>query len=369
MKIVFLAFDKKFGFLLHFLDWIREFSSKTSEFEKLTVVTTKKERSPGLLDELRKLPVEVKFVEDVRDLDSLEVFSQCDVVHCHGNSHGLKILEVRRKFGFTYKIVLTLHSFKHGSRLRPIYTNVASMVCLNKVDALHFVSESSKTEFLSGNFVFSRNIRNFSFPLGVNLDRYRKSNLLADFPFKDELERTQRNIIYLAKFIPRKNHLWLVKNVGGVLREFDARLWLFGDDSHASEVKRHVESEGLGDFVKIPGRVDGEFIPSILAACQIAVCTAESETMGHTIMEPLCAGVPVVTFDVGIASSVIRNFSTGFIVKGRSEPLGFQESVRYLLKFEKERARMGEEAFRFGHDWLGWDKTVDNCLGLYRQLV
>ena len=90
--------------------------------------------------------------------------------------------------------------------------------------------------------------------------------------------------------------------------------------------------------------------------------------MGHNILEPMFAGIPIITFDVGIASSVIRDFTTGFIIKGEKESENFKRTVRFLLNNERVAKQIGEQAKSFAEEWLTWEITAENCLNLYEQM-
>lgn len=64
----------------------------------------------------------------------------------------------------------------------------------------------------------------------------------------------------------------------------------------------------------------------------LAICTSKSETFGHLIVEPILTGIPVVTFNVGTASYLIQDFTTGFVVKDKSQRENFRRMVKLLQR-------------------------------------
>jgi glycosyltransferase involved in cell wall biosynthesis len=331
-------------------------------------ITLNKEQYPGLHQELTKIPVNTITIHNNADLEKLNIFNDVSIVHCQGIRQALIMQRIKKKKKFKFKIIITMHAFRHGSWYRPFYTNFVSLLCLNKIDFIHFLSQSSKTEFLKWNFAYKRSNASTIFPLGCKKDSFTFNIPIEHLDFYPELISNDKNIVYLADYIPRKNHIWLIKTLKTLLREKNARLWLFGKGPLEKAIKTLIKDNNLESHVFLPGRVDGRYIPGILKRMRLAVCVSKSETMGHAIIEPMFAGVPVVTFDVGIASSIIRDFTTGFIIKDESESENFKKAIEFLLSNDKVAKEMGQRAKQFAEKWLSWDITVHNCLDLYRVL-
>jgi glycosyltransferase involved in cell wall biosynthesis len=367
-KIVFLGYDVNLGLTFYMVDWIETLNRLSNDRLKITVVTLNRSQYPGLLENLKKISVTSIFIDNNEDLEKLNIFQETDLVHCHGTRHALTVQKIRKRYNLSFKIIVTMHSFRHGYWYRPIFTNIVSTLCLNHVDMVHFVSQSSINEFLSCNFAFNRNSDTAVFPLGCRTDRFISSISIQHLNFYNKIAGTEKNIIYLADLIPRKNHIWLIKTLKDLLIEEDARLWLFGQSSQETRIKKFIKANNLDNYVYLPGRVDGKYIPAILKEMDVAICISKSETMGYNILEPMFAGIPVVTFDVGIASSVIRDFVTGFIIKDKSDSRNFKRAIKFILRNKNSAAQMGKNGKLFAEQWLSWEVTARNCLDLYLSM-
>lgn len=366
-----LGYDVNLGITLHFVDWVEALRNIWDDQLDIMVVTLNKEQNPGLLEKLKNISIPTVVIDKNEDLEKLNIWRESDIVHCHGVRQTLEILKIRNRHKLPFKIVVTMHAFRHGYWYRPFYTNIVSLLYLNRVDMLHFVSQTSKKEFLKFNLLYKKINASTVFPLGCASERFIANENIKHFDFYDKLISNDKNIVYLADLIPRKNHIWLINTLSDLLIQENAKLWLFGSGTHDEviKIKRLIKEKNLNDYVFLPGRVDGKYIPSILKKMRVAVCTSKSETMGHVIMEPMFAGVPVVTLDVGIASSIIRDFTTGFIIKGKSETENFKRAIRFLLKNDIVSKEIGQNAKLFAEKWLTWNITALNCLILYKSLT
>ena len=368
IRVIFLGYDENQGLTLHFADWIEALNKLALKSVELTVITLNKEQNPGLLQTLKKIPVTTIIIDRNKDLEKLDIFHKADIVHCHGIMQALMAQKIKKRKKLKFKIIITMHAFRHGSWYRPIYANVVSFLCLNKIDLVNFLSQSSKDEFLCWNFSYKKSNTSIVFPLGCKKERYASDISIEHLEFYEKLISNNKNIVYLADLIPRKRHMWLLKILKDLLIQEDARLWLFGWGDQMENIKKFIKNNYLNHYVYLPGRIDGKYIPSILKKMNIAICTSKSETMGHCIIEPMFAGLPVVTFDVGIASFAIRDYFTGFIIEDGSEDENFKRAIQFFFRNSNAAMEMGKNAKAFANKWLTWEVTAQNCINLYLSM-
>ncbi len=367
--VLFLGFDNKIGLTYHFVDWATTLAEFADGALRIVFVTLNKQQNEGLHDRLTHVrSIDVITIDRVEDLDTLDFLGDVDVVHCHGFKQAARMLKLRRTRKQSFKTAITMHAFRHGSWLRPFYANLVSLLYANRIDAVNFLSHTSKDEFMKYNLFYKKSNRSFVFPLGCNTDEFLRDEPLDSLPFYDDLCQGGKNIIYLAEFSRRKQHIWLLKTVKSVLIGEGAALWLFGGGPEREKVIRYVGDNGLTDHVKLPGRVDRRFIPTILRHMNVAVCASKSENSPHAIMEPMFAGVPVVTLNIGTASYLIRDFSNGFVVRNRAEPDNFRRAVEFLLQNKDAAAAMGKNNQQAANQWLTWQAASRNAVNMYQSM-
>jgi glycosyltransferase involved in cell wall biosynthesis len=355
------------GLTYHFVDYIIALDKNAGDKLKIIFVTLKNEQNPGLHKKLKEnQSVDVITINNADEFDKLECIKQADIVHCQGFRQVARALKIKKTNKLKFKIAVSMHAFRHGSWIRPFYANLVSLLYINRIDAINFLSHTSKNEFLKYNFLYRRPNRSFVFPLGCNQEEFLKDVPIENLPFYEELVECKKNIIYLAKFSRRKQHLWLLKTIKDILIKEEVKLWLFGGDAGEREkIIRYINENGLYLYVKMPGSVDRKFIPSILKRMNLAICTSKSETFGHVIAEPMFAGIPLVTFDTGAASYLIRDFSNGFVIRNKSERENFKKAVEFLLRNKEAAKSMGRRNKEIANQLLTWDATADNTLNMY----
>jgi glycosyltransferase involved in cell wall biosynthesis len=369
--LLFFGFDNEIGLTYHFVDWVNALGKASNGKLKIIFLTLKKEQNQGLHEKLKKIQsIDVVVMDKPDDLEGLEFLKDVNIVHCQGFRQAAQSLKIRKKNKFQFKIVMSLHSFRNSNWYKHIYANLVSFLYVNKIDVINFLSHSAKNEFLKHNIFYRPSNRSFVFPLGCNEDDFTREEPIEEMPFYDEMERARKNIIYLAGFSRGKQHLWLLKTIKDILIKEDAKLWLFGGDAGQREkTKRYVDENGLAQYVRMPGRVDRKYIPSILRRMNFAVCTSKSENSPHAIMEPMFSGIPVVTFDIGTASYLIRDFSNGFVIRGRTEKENFRKAVEFLLRNKEVSESMGRNNKEIAHRSLTWNTTADNCVNMYLGII
>jgi len=365
-KVLFLGFDNKLGLTCHFVDWIIALDKVVNNELRIIFVTLTKEQDIGLHQKLKNLQfTDVITVKTHDDLQKLEFIRKVDIIHCHGFKQVASVLKIKKRDRLRFRTVITMHAFRHGSWYRPFYTNLVSLLFINKVDVVHFLSHVSKDEFLKNNLFYTRSNRSFVFPLGCDKEEFLQDESIEYLEFYKELSESRKNIIYLAEFSPRKQHYWLINNIKDILIQEDAKLWLFGGGTGKEKVIKYVEENGLSKYIRLPGRVDRRFIPTLLKKMNLAVCTSKSETFGHVIMEPMFAGIPVITFNVGTASYLIRDFTNGFVVLNKLEHENLRNAVEFLLKNKDAAITMGRNSKLFANQWLTWEATSKNIVDMY----
>ena len=68
-----------------------------------------------------------------------------------------------------------------------------------------------------------------------------------------------------------------------------------------------------------------------------------SETFGHALIEPMCAGLAVITTPTGVAPDIIRNRENALIVPFRDSD-AMAKAVLELIDHPEMRIRLGDQA-------------------------
>jgi len=101
-------------------------------------------------------------------------------------------------------------------------------------------------------------------------------------------------------------------------------------------------------------------------ASDVVVLTSDNEGTPVSLIEAQAAGVPVVTTNVGGASSVVRDRESGFVV-AVDDDRAFAEAVRTLHDDTALATRFGNAGRDRSLARFGLDRLVADIAGLYRR--
>jgi alpha-1,3-rhamnosyl/mannosyltransferase len=118
---------------------------------------------------------------------------------------------------------------------------------------------------------------------------------------------------YPAITHPHKNHHFLCDLVAGPLRDADVQVVFAGGTGRAHEkLRARVVSDGLGDRIRLVGRLDDQDRDGLLAMSTALVFPSLYEGFGAPVIEAMAIGTPVIASDrtalpevVGDAGQVI----------------------------------------------------------------
>ena len=120
-------------------------------------------------------------------------------------------------------------------------------------------------------------------------------------------------------------------------------------------------SSSLPKNVKIVGWVPPEiFWPS----CDIALLTSDNEGLPTALIEAGLAGLPAIAENVGSVSEIVRDGSTGILVKGEAERIS---ALTKLLADEDLSSRMGISAQEYCESHFGVASFISAHLQVYNQ--
>jgi len=162
------------------------------------------------------------------------------------------------------------------------------------------------------------------------------------------------------------------KNLGMALRAFHlavrrhqipGQLVIVGGVPPDGELARRAVHLGLADRVRFPGRLPWDKLATLYHAASVLLHVALYEGFGLPILEAMCAGLPVVTSNLG----AMRELGEG--AARLVNPLDVQEiagALETVLVDDPLRRRM-VEAGRRKAAALSWENTVEKTMTVYRQ--
>ena len=163
----------------------------------------------------------------------------------------------------------------------------------------------------------------------------------------------------LGRLHPQKGQRDAIAALQGL---HDATIWLLlvGDGPDRS----HLEKLAKDMQVIIAGQRDD--IPQLLSITSIMLVPSTSEGLGLAAMEALAAGVPVIAYDVGGLSEMVKHGENGLLVPtGNIDEL--RKSIRYVLDNPSVYRKLSDTAQHKAQTY-SLDRHVTQLVTLYDKI-
>lgn len=184
--------------------------------------------------------------------------------------------------------------------------------------------------------------------------------------YEEERNSYPQGIVTLGSFLPKKNHMLLIRAFSKVADEVSDDLWIYGngklkEDYISLIIELNLQQRvHLCDFSKEPHK--------ILANAKLFVLSSDHEGMPNVLLEALACGVPTISTDCpcGGPRMIIKNRENGILVP-ISDVDALAEAMREVLLDENLQKSMSlnarKDAAQFKpdivyHEWLDFLKKL-----------
>jgi len=196
--------------------------------------------------------------------------------------------------------------------------------------------------------VQSRGFRNkatYKIPgIGFNTERLLEVNEVRkqDLRVKNGYNQSDFIVIYVAEYIPRKNHRFIIDAMPELIEKIPAIKVLFAGRGRDMElITEYAKSKGVFDYIDFLGfRND---IGNLLALSDIGISASKQEGLGLNLAEEMFSGLPVVASEDRGHKEMIIHGENGFLFP-QNDNSAFIEAIIYLYENPEKRKEMGKYA-------------------------
>lgn len=194
----------------------------------------------------------------------------------------------------------------------------------------------------------------------------------VQFPDRDFLKAKglsgQRLLVFVGRFIPRKNLSFLLKIFAEINQKYaDVCLVLVGDGELRPELQRQVRADGLEGKVVFAGFVSEAEKQQWLKTADVFVSTSLLEGFGLNVAEAMACGCPVVVGNSGALSEIVVNEQTGYVVPPGDKTI-FKNRILSILDDRALRIRLGVSARDHIRSHFTWERCAREVLSIYKAL-
>lgn len=176
----------------------------------------------------------------------------------------------------------------------------------------------------------------------------------------------EKMVLFTGRLTQHKGVDYLIK----AARQIKAEIVILGDGPERNYLERLITqyklenvhmlgyfSQRLGKINDFYQRADVYVAPSVW-----------DEPLGLVILEAMIHKTPVVVTRKGGVTTVVKDGFNGFLVRPKSANM-IAEHVNILLKDDKLRAKMAENAYRSVNKKFSWEKISDKFYHVYQRAI
>ena len=204
--------------------------------------------------------------------------------------------------------------------------------------------------------------------IGVDQQRFRPYNESEKNDIRSELgyDKDDFILLYIAEFIHRKNHRFIIETLPELKHLIPKLKVLFaGKGVLLEQMQNLVITLGVDDIVVFLGfRND---VPKFAGIADVGISSSRQEGLGLGLAEEMLCSVPVIaTVDRG-HKEMIEDGVNGFFFH-QNDRQGFIKAVELLHNDSDLRAKMGQAALQKAAAFT-IEKSLESMKSIYRQYL
>jgi len=253
-------------------------------------------------------------------------------------------------------------------RLKFLVQRHLTKLSAKRADHVFFVSD------------FSREISNRFFDLpdskistvhhGIEHDLFEEPQEPADETLKRTVDNRSPYLLTVSTLMEHKNYEVLLRGYArldpALRRQYPL---VIAGRAPSPEYKEHLEGilteEGLENNVVFLGGVDYENIPYLYTQASVYVLPSKLETFGHTLVEAMASGVPVIAADSTCIPEITDGAATLF---DPDDPATLAERVTETLEDDGKRQELVAAGERRSENF-SWDATFEETKALLGRVA
>ncbi|MCO5262293.1 MAG: glycosyltransferase family 4 protein, partial [Lentimicrobium sp.] len=286
-------------------------------------------------------------VKAYRELKSIVEKEKYCLVTSHTAMGGVlaRLASRKARKGFGLKVLYTAHGF-HFFNGSPksfwlLYYPMEKFLS-RYTDAIITINQEDFELVQSRGF---RNKATYKIPgIGFNTERLLEVNEVRkqDLRVKNGYNQSDFIVIYVAEYIPRKNHRFIIDAMSELIEKIPVIKVLFAGRGRDMElITEYAKSKGVFDYIDFLGfRND---IGNLLALSDIGISASKQEGLGLNLAEEMFSGLPVVASEDRGHKEMIIHGENGFLFP-QNDNSAFIEAIIYLYENPEKRKEMGKYA-------------------------
>jgi len=215
----------------------------------------------------------------------------------------------------------------------------------------------------------SNGLRRRLVELGIAAERVRVLRNGVDLTLFQPQERarkrqslafTKPTLLAVGNLVALKRHILMIEALSQ-LPGID--LVIVGDGPERGAIEKLAHELGVGDRVRLLGRVPQIQLPEIYSAADLLLLVSTSEGWPNVLLESMACGTPVIAANIDGIADIVASREAGSILPDAT-PRGIAEAIRDLLAAPPSR-----EATRRYAEQFDWRSTTEGQIALFHDIL
>ena len=361
MKVLFFIIDDNGG-IFHYTSML---ANAVSDKVEVTIVAPKNCKLGNIsqnvqIERVLETPVGFNLKKILFSCGNMSIVNKIhpDVIHI---TTAYPLTNFILRFFFKYPIVITVHdpiSHKGETRnnWRSFLANMSEKLLLSRCDRMIVHGNILKQDMIINNRTFTNKIS--VIPHG-DYSFFTK--------YKENKESIKNSILFFGRIVDYKGLNYLIRSIPLIVKEIpDVKLTIAGE----GDISKYKESikKNIDHIIVKNSYISDKDVATLFESTQLLILPYIEATQSGPLHIACAFKKPVVATNVGALQETVENGQTGIIVP-HSNVNALAEAIIGLLKNDKLRYNMGENAYKKMKEDMSWDKIANDTIDVYKKVI
>lgn len=287
-----------------------------------------------------------------------------DIIHFHGISNVVFGCVICKLLGIP-AIGMIHGSYSSYRRRNKLYESI--LATLFKPDHAFLLDDGTDIEKFKQSWVNKYTVVYH----GIDTNLFKRNEPNELFARRCGVDSSDFIIVSTSRFTPFKNVDLSIKSFKQFIDNYqitNSYLFLIGNGFLKQELMELVKNLQIDKNVIFLGEMPTEDIIEYLSISDVIVATSLQSNLNRSIQEAMSCRKPVVVFDSGGTSNLIRHMENGLVVKS-GDINSFAEQLNNLYINPDLRQFLGENARQTIIKERSWDTRIKKELEVYKKIM
>lgn len=208
---------------------------------------------------------------------------------------------------------------------------------------------------------------------GIDVSKFNPivDNEVIELKKSYNISAEDKVVLCPRRLVPKNGVEYFIESAPRIINSYgnNVKFLIVGSSSgnQLEILKKQVLDFNLEDKILFVGSIPNTEMPSFYVLSDIVILPSLMEATSIAGLEAMATGKPLVGTDVGGIPQIIDNCKTGILVPPKN-PDKIAEAVTYLLKSDKKRMMMGNNARKRVKKQFSWEIIAKKTLSVYKNI-